>query len=104
MWILKGAFLGLWVFVFGTFAFLYLAIFRNLRGNTAVGFSVLESYTAWNPLWWAGLLIATVAGCLVTRSWPGKGWFWISLMVTFLFPVGLVGLFMAILAKLRHTG
>lgn len=104
MWILKGAFLGLWVFVFGTLVFLCLAVFRNLRPNMAVGLSVLAGYTTWNPPWWAAFLIAIVAGCLVTRSWPGKSWFWISLLVTFLFPVGLVGLFLATVAKLRHTG
>ena len=104
MWILKGAFLGLWVFVFGTLVFLYFAVFRNQRPNTAVGVSMLAGYTTWNPLWWATLLIAIIVGCLVTRSWPGKAWFWISLVVTFLFPAGLVGLFLAMAAKLRHTG
>ena len=49
VWILKGAFLGLWVFVFGALVFLYLAVFRNLRPNTAVGVSVPAGYTTWNP-------------------------------------------------------
>jgi hypothetical protein len=104
VWILKGAFLGLWVFVFGTLVFLYLAVLRNLRPNTAVGLSVLAGYTTWNPLWWAALLIAIVGGCWVTRSWPGKSWFWISLVVTFLFPAGLIGFLLARASKLRHTG
>jgi len=104
VWILKGAFLGLWVFAFGTFVFLYLAVFRNLRSNTAVGLSVLVGYTTWNPLWWAALAVAIVAGCLVARSWPGTRWFWISLMVTFLFPAGLLGLVLALVAKSRHAG
>ena len=104
MWILKGSFLGLWLFAFGTLAFLYLAVFRNLRPNTAVGLSVLASYTTWNPLWWGALPVAIVAGCLAARSWPGNRWFWISLMVTFLFPAGLLGLVLALVAKSRHTG
>jgi len=104
VWILKGSFLGLWLFIFGSFAFLYLAVFRNLRPNSAVGVTVLAGYTTQNPVWWAALIVSIVAGCLVTRSWPGKGWFWISLLVTFLFPVGLLGLFLAVIAKVRHAG
>jgi len=104
MWILKGSFLGLWIFAFGTIAFLCLTIFRNLRPNTAIGLSVLAGQTTWNPLWWAALAIAIVAGCLVTRSWPGQRWLWISLMVTFLFPAGLLALVLALVAKSRHAG
>jgi hypothetical protein len=104
VWILKGAFLGLWFFAFGTLVFLYLAVYHNLRPNTAVGLSVLVSYTTWNPVWWGALAIAIVVGCLVVRSRPGKSWFWISLMVTLLFPAGLLGLILALLAKSRHAG
>jgi hypothetical protein len=104
VWILKGTFLGLWLFAFGTLAFLYLAVYRNLRPNTAVGLSVLVSYTTWNPLWWAALPVAIVAGCLVARSWPGNRWLWISLIVTFLFPAGLLALVLALVAKSRHAG
>ena len=104
MWILKGSFLGLWVFAFGTLAFLYVGVFRNLRPNTAVGLSALAGYTTWNPLWWGALLVAIVAGCLVARSWSGNRWFWVSLMVTFLFPAGLLGLILALVAKPRHAG
>jgi hypothetical protein len=96
MWILKGSFLGVWVFAFGTLAFLYLAVYRSLRPNTAVGLSVLVSYTTWNPLWWAALAVSIVAGCLITRSWRGKGWFWFALMATFLFPAGLLALILAV--------
>jgi hypothetical protein len=104
VWILKGSFLGLWLFAFGTLAFLYLAVFRNLQPNTAVGLSALASYTTWNPLWWGALPIAIVTGCLATRSWPGNRWFWISLMVTFLFPAGLLGLVLALVARSHHAG
>lgn len=104
MWILKGSFLGLWLFSFGTLAYLYLEIYRPLRPNSAVAVSVLASRTTWNPLWWAALVVCLVAGCLVTRSWAGKGWIWFSLMVTFLFPAGLLGLVLALTAKLRHAG
>lgn len=104
MWILKGSFLGLWVFAFGTLGFLCLTVFRNLRPNSAIGLSVLAGQTTWNPFWWAALPAAIVAGCLVTRWWPGQRWLWISLMVTFLFPAGLLGLLLALVVKSRHAG
>jgi hypothetical protein len=91
MGILKGSFLGLWLFAFGTLGFLCLTAFRNLRLNTAVGLSVITGQTTQNPLWWATLVVLIVAGCLVTRSWPGQRWLWISLIVTFLFPAGFWG-------------
>jgi len=50
------------------------------------------------------LAIAIVAGCLVTRSWPGQRWLWISLMVTFLFPAGLLALVLALVAKFASCG
>src|SRR5260370_42593856 len=80
VWILKGAFLGLWFFAFGTLGFLYLAVYRNLRPNTAVGLSVLPGNTTWNPLWWGALPGALVAHCLASPPWPGKGRFVISLV------------------------
>jgi hypothetical protein len=95
MWILKGSFLGLWIFAFGTLVFLYLTLSRFGGPNRAIGRSVLAAYTTWNPLWWAALAISIVAGCLITRSWRGKGWFWIALMATFLFPAGLLVLILA---------
>ncbi len=104
MWILKGSFLGLWVFAFGTLAFLYLLLSRFSRPNTAIGLSVLAGYTTWNPQWWTALAILIVAGCLIARSWPGKGWFWIALMVTFLLPAGLLGLILGVVFKTRHAG
>jgi hypothetical protein len=104
VWILKGLFLGLWLFAFGTLAFLYLTVFRNMRPNTAVGLSVITGYTMQNPLWLAALVVSMVVGCLVARSWPGKRWFWIALMVTFLFPAGLFGLVLTLAVKARHAG
>ncbi len=45
MWILKGSFLGLWVFAFGTLAFLYLNVYHPERRNYAIGLSVLAGQT-----------------------------------------------------------
>jgi hypothetical protein len=105
MWILKGAFLGTWLFEFGTIAFLYLALYRNLSPNTVVGVTALMGYTSQNPLWWASLAACLVLGCSLVGSWPGKGSLalWIVLGVTFLIPLGLIGLFMAMVAKLKEA-
>jgi len=88
VWILKGAFPGRWLFALGTLVLFCLAVFHNPRAITAVGLSVFAGQTTWHPFWWAALPVAIVAGCLLARSWPGKRWFGISLMVTFLFPAG----------------
>jgi len=42
MWIVKGAFLGVWLFGFGTMAFLYFAIYRNLPPHSAVAVTVVH--------------------------------------------------------------
>jgi hypothetical protein len=99
MWILKGSFLGLWVFTFGTLAFLYFALSRFSRPDNAIGLSVLAGYTTWNPQWWVALAVSIVVGCLIARSWPGKAWFWFALMVTFLFPAGLLVFVLAVVVR-----
>jgi hypothetical protein len=40
MWILKGTLLALWLFGFGTMAWLYFALYRHLRPNSAVSISM----------------------------------------------------------------
>src|SRR5260370_30745450 len=86
VWILKGAFLGLWFFAFGTLGFLYLAVYRNLRPNTAAGLSVLAGNTTWNPLLPGALPVAIVAGWFASRSSPGNLWTWTSPRATVSFP------------------
>jgi len=103
MWTFKGAFLGLLLTAVGTLVFLYFAVFRNLGPNTAVAVSLYASYTTRNPLWWAGLIVAIVVGCMVARKWPGKGWFWSTVVVTLAFPAGVLGLILAAVAKLGHA-
>jgi hypothetical protein len=103
MWILKGTFLGLLLTASFTFVLLCFSLFGDLRPNTAIGISVLVGFTASNPTWWAGLLISLVAGCLVARSWPGKGWFWTSLAAALLLPAGILGIFLAGVAHLGYA-
>jgi hypothetical protein len=103
MWILKSTFLGLWLFGFGTVAFLYFAVFRGLSSRTAVAVHVITSHTTQNPWWWGALVACTVLGFALVRSWPGKGSvaLWIFLLVTSVVPVGFFGLFYVLSSKLK---
>jgi|ERR1700730_11932826 len=99
MWIAKGTLLGIWLFSFGTIAFLYLALYRHLQPKTAVAVNVITHMTTHNVLWWMALALCLAIGVLITRSWPGKPALWIVLVVTELFPVGLLATFFALVGR-----
>jgi hypothetical protein len=103
MWILKGTLLGLWLSGFGTIAWLYFAVYRNLRPNTAVGVSVIAAYTTQNPLWWTALLVCLVLGYAIARSWSGPPIVWIGLLITGLIPAGFLALLIILAVKLRQA-
>lgn len=105
MWLLKGGFLGLWLFGFGTLAFLWFSFFRHLSRNSAVSTQLISGATTQNPWWWAALIACIVLGCALVRSWPGKssGVLWIFLLVTSVIPVSLFGLYAFLLFKLREA-
>jgi hypothetical protein len=50
MCILKGPLLGLWLFGFGTMAWLYIVVYSHMPPNSAVGMSIITGYTTHNPL------------------------------------------------------
>jgi hypothetical protein len=104
MWVLKGTFLGLWLFGWGTIIFMYFAAFRGLRPGTAMGVSVITAYTSQNPWWWASLVACTILGLALVGSYPGKGpvALWVVLIVTGMIPAGFFGLFIFMVAKLRE--
>jgi hypothetical protein len=101
MWIAKGSFLGIWLFSFGTIAYLYLRIFRGLGSGGAVGVDLIAYFTTHNPFWWIALVLCFTFGLLITRSWSGKLALWIALMVTELFPVGLLTLFLVMVGRMK---
>jgi len=104
--ILKGTLLGTWLFMFGTIAFLYFAIFRRLPHLAGmIDPAVFRHYTTKNPLWWSALAASIVLGCALVGSWPGKGSpvFWVVLLVTDLIPLGLLALFLILVAKLKEA-
>lgn len=102
MWIAKGTLLALWLFGFSTMAWLYFALYRHLRPNSAVGFSVITGLTTHNPVWWVALVVCFVLGYTIARSWAGSLGLWIALAVTGLIPAGCLALFLPIAYKLKH--
>ena len=103
MWIVKGTFLGTWLFAFGTIAFLYFAIFRNMRPNSAVSLNVITGLITQNPLWWVALLACIALGCALVGSWPGKvpSALWITLLATSAIPLGMLGLVILMVSKVK---
>ena len=102
MWIVKGTFLGIWLFSFGTIAFLYLALFRRASGGT-IGIDLIAHFTTHNILWWIALVLCFAIGLFITRSWSGKPLLWIALAVTELFPVGLFALLCVMVARNKEV-
>jgi|SRR5579863_8553895 len=103
MWILKGTLLGLWLLGFGTLAFLYFAIYRNLQPNTAVALSVITANTIGNPLWWAAFVVCFVFSYAIAFSWVGPRILWVTLLVTGFVPAGLLAMFVTMVVMLKRA-
>jgi hypothetical protein len=103
MWIAKGTLLALWLFGFGTMAWLYIALYRHLQPNSAVSIGVITSLTIHDPLWWTALVVCLVLGYTIARSWPGPLGVWIALLVTGLIPAGCLALFLVIVYKMKQA-
>jgi hypothetical protein len=101
MWIAKGTLLGAWLFSFGTIAYLYLALYRHLQPQTAVGVDLITHMTIQNVLWWTALATCLAIGLFITRSWSGRPALWIALVATELFPVGLLVLFLMVVSRMK---
>jgi hypothetical protein len=92
MWVLKGTMLGLWFLGFGTMAWLYFALYRNLPPNSAVEIRIFTSLTTQNPLWWTAVVVCLVLGYAISRVWSGPPILWIALLATGLIPAGFLAL------------
>jgi hypothetical protein len=103
MWIVKGTFLGAWLFAFGTVGFLYFGLFRNLPPLSAVSLNLISMLTTQNGWWWVALVTCIVLGLALVRSWPGKPSpaLWAALIVTSVVPLGLLRLVSIILSKAK---
>jgi hypothetical protein len=104
MWIAKGTLLALWLFGFGTMAWLYFTLYRNLPPHSAIDLRIITALTIQNPLWWAALVLSFVLGFGVARSWSGPPGLWIALFVTGLIPAGFLTLFLVLVYKLKQIG
>jgi hypothetical protein len=62
MWIVKGTLLALWLFGFGTMAWLYFALYRHLPRNSAVDIRLMAALTIQHPFWWTALVACFVLG------------------------------------------
>ena len=103
MQIVKGTFLGVWLFSFGTIAFLYFAVYRGLpSGRGVVGVDLITHLTTRNVLWWLALVMCLAIGLFITRSWSGRPILWIALAVTELFPVGFLVMFFTLVNRNRE--
>lgn len=103
MWILKGTLLALWLFGFGTMAWLYFTLYRHMPPNSAVGMTVITALTIQNALWWTALVVSFVIGFAIARSWRGPLGLWIALAVTGLIPAGFLALFVVLVVKLKQA-
>jgi hypothetical protein len=101
MWILKSTFLGLWLFGFGTMAYLYLTIFRHMQPHSSVDIRSLGLLTTQNPLWWATLVVCLILGLAITRRWSVPLGLWVAVLVTGLIPAGCLALLLVLLYKTK---
>jgi hypothetical protein len=101
--ILKGALLGLWLFGYGTLAYLYIAVYRYMGPNSAVAVNVITSYTIHNPAWWIALVVCLVLGQEIVRSWSPPPILWAAVLVTGLIPAGWFAFFLAVLRMARRA-
>src|SRR5690348_196053 len=101
MWIAKGTLLALWLFGFGTMAWLYFALYRNLPPNSAVDIRLITALTTQNFFWWAGLVVCLVLGYGIARSWSGPLLLWIAFALTGIIPAGFLALFLVLAYKLK---
>ncbi len=102
MWILKGTLLGLWLFGFGTMAFLYFAVYRHTGPHNAVAINGITGYTTQNPIWWIALAVCLVLGYVIVRSWSAPPILWVAVLVTGLIPAGWFALFLTMLAMAKR--
>ena len=103
LWIVKGLFLGIWLFSFGTIAFLYLELFRRLPPNTSVDVRNFSLLTVMNPSWWIALVASICIGMIVVRAWHIRPIVWAGLIVTELFPVALLTMFIVLVRRLKDV-
>ena len=112
MWIaVKGTIVGFSLFAIGAAVFL-LAFFRSKGPLVAapgqhwmMDINVITHLTIYNAWFWAAFVASLVIGYAIVLSWPGKfsPVFWVVLFVIDLIPIGALGLFLVLTAKLKQV-
>ena len=103
MSIAKTTFLGVWLASFGTLAYLYLAIYRKLPPNTTASTSVFAASMTYNVSWWLGITACFGIAFMILKAWSPRPILWVALIVTELFPVGLLVMFLMLVARNREV-
>lgn len=113
MWIAKGFLLGIWVFTFGSIAFLCFTIIANMRkmpplppgrSGEMMPPGMFTHLTVSNPVWWLALIACLSIALIITHSWPGWTILWIGLAVTELVPVGFLTWILVTMNRLPRLG
>lgn len=93
---------SLWLFSFGTIAYLYFALFRRLPpGPGSIDIRSFAFLTVSNPSWWLWLVACLSIALIITHAWSGKTILWVALAVTELVPVGLLTLILVMVNRLK---
>jgi hypothetical protein len=103
MWIGKGILFGIWLFGFGTLAYLYSRLFRHLPPHTSVDARSIGLLTVSNVWWWVALAACLVLGLAVARAWAVPLAVWITMAVSGLIPASVLALFLVIVRKLKTS-
>ena len=101
-WIIKGTFIGLWLFSYATIAYFVLKGFIPRPGTTIDARTVLF-LTVSNPSWWLGLVASLAIGLMIARAWHIRPVVWAALIFSGLFPAVLFTIFVVILGKLKQA-
>ena len=102
MWLAKGILVGVWLFSFGTLAFLWNVL--QPEATKAYDPRLLAFFTVSNPSWWLWLVACLALGIAIAHSLPIRPALWISLAVTELVPVGFLALILVLVSRLKqHT-
>ena len=100
--IIRGLFMGVWLFSFGTIAYLLLKGFIPTPGS-AFDIRTLYFLTVYNASWWLALVASLCVGLIVARSFRIGTIWWAGLIITELFPVALLTVILVLAGKLREV-
>jgi hypothetical protein len=62
MWLLKGIFVGLGIFLLGSLVYIGYHL-RPFKPNRATGLSVITALTVYNTWWWVALVATLAFAC-----------------------------------------